>query len=394
MMKYFQKIFLISLISMSIIGCNGKSDCTSCVWNKELTTDLNALSKKLLTNNTLGIKNAIFKVEIPSRDYKWSSAWGLANPNESISATQNDQFYIASIGKMTLATLVMLYIEEGQINLNDPINLYLPDSTMAGLHTYRGTDFSGKITIAHLLGHTSGLQDYFTDGDSNLNQFPDFMELMLSQQNKIWEPIETIDYVKTNLPPLFPPGRGYHYADTGYVLLGMILENITQMDLAQIYRQKMWEPLKMDNTYLFFRETAIPPVAGASFAHAFFGNHNVTETNVLSADWAGGGLISTTEDLYKFMRAWVNNDIFQIDETKQLMTNYNPLSDYGFGNERIKPSGFESTIIGHEGANQSFMYYAPEYDAYIIGTFNQIISENNVNNFIKDVLSLLKIRIQ
>ena len=59
---------------------------------------------------------------------------------------------------------------------------------------------------------------------------------MFAQPNKIWQPIETVDYVKMNLPPLFPPGNGYHYTDTEYVLMGMILESITQMDLAEIYR--------------------------------------------------------------------------------------------------------------------------------------------------------------
>lgn len=395
-MKYFQISFLVSIILIAISGCNSDTFCTSCTWKKELTKDLNLLPKKLLTNNKVSIESGIFKVVVPSKNYKWSSAWGNANPSQNILATEHDSFYIASIGKMTLATLVMLYVEEGQIALNDPINRYLPDSTMTGLHTYNGTDYSGKITIKHLLGHTSGLQDYFEDGDSNSNQVPDFYELLLSEPYKIWEPIETIDYVKTNLPPLFPPGRGFHYADTGYVLLGMMLENITQMDLAQIYRQRLWEPLGMDNTYLFFKETAILPKAGASFAHAFYEDINATETNVLSADWAGGGLISTTDDLYNFMRAWVNNDIFQNAKTKQLMTHYNPLSDYAFGLERIKPFAFNSTLVGHNGANQSFMYYAPEYDAYIIGTLNQINVDARINfySFLKQTLTLLKKRIQ
>ena len=90
---------------------------------------------------------------IPSKGYEWDSAWGYANPNQNILATENDQFYIASIGKMTLATLTMLFVEQGQLHLNDPIKMYLPDSIMTGLHTYNGTDYSGQITIKHLLGH-------------------------------------------------------------------------------------------------------------------------------------------------------------------------------------------------------------------------------------------------
>ncbi len=389
-MNRLKNMFLIA-ITVTLLSCS-KHD-NSNIWKEKLTTDLNSLSNEILENNHVQIKNGILKVVVPSKGYEWNTAWGYANPKQNIVATKGDQFYAASIGKMTLATLTMMFVEQGQLNLDDPIKQYLPESVINGLHTYNGIDYSNKITVEQLLNHTSGLQDYFFDGDENSNELPDFIEVLLAQQDKIWKPIETINYVKMNLPPLFPPGKGYHYTDTEYVLMGMVLESITKIDLAEIYRQKLWEPLNLTHTYLNFRETAILPVAGASLSHTYLENIDITETSVLSADWAGGGIITTTQDLYRFMHAWVNNDIFQNSETKQLMTNYNPVSNYGLGNEKIKLAGFEGTLVGHTGANQSVMYYIPEYGAYIIGTFNQL-NEDTINTFVKKTLSLLKNQIE
>ena len=131
---------------------SSKDDTT--FWKEALTADLDSLSSELLTNNQVQIRNGNLKVVVPSKDYEWNSAWGFANPNQNVLATENDQFYAASIGKMTLATLTMLFVEQGKIDLNDPINMYLPASTMTGLHTFNGTDYSGQITIKHLLNST------------------------------------------------------------------------------------------------------------------------------------------------------------------------------------------------------------------------------------------------
>ena len=149
-MNQIKKVLLVSITILSVISCC-KDDSLS--WKETLTTKLNLLSSELLDNNQVHIKNGILKVVVPSKDYEWNSAWGSANPNQNILATEKDQFYIASIGKMTLATLTMLFVEQGQLHLNDPIKMYLPDSIMTGLHTYNGTDYSGQITIKHLLGH-------------------------------------------------------------------------------------------------------------------------------------------------------------------------------------------------------------------------------------------------
>jgi len=390
-MKRSQIILLIMVVLTATVGCSYLQN-DSLSTEEELTNDLNALTDELLSDNQAQIKNAIFEVVIPSKEYVWKNAWGYADPQGRIAATVDDQFYAASIGKMTLATLTLLFVEEDVIDLDDPISMYLPATIMTGLHVIDGIDYSEKVTVKHLLRHTSGLQDYFEDGDFNSNQIPDFQELMMAQPDTMWLPTESIDFVKENLTPVFPPGNGYHYSDTGYVLMGMILENVSEMDLAQAYRQYLWKPLNMSHTYFKFREESISPDADTNFAHTFSWDFNMTDTNMLSADWAGGGIITTTDDLYKFLAAWNNNQIFQYSQTIKLMTDYNPVSNYGLGHWRVKSNQFEGTLIGHEGSSQSFLWYVPEYDAYIIGTLNQTEEDDYVNMyvFVQETLKLLK----
>jgi len=357
-----------------------------------LTYELNALVDALLEENEEQIQNGIFKIVIPSVEYSWDRAWGYADPETKQLASDTDQFYAASIGKMTLATLTMQFVEKGYLELDDPISLYLEPNIVKNLHVLNGIDYSDDITVRHLISHRSGLQDYFEDTDENFNQIPDFQELMIENPSKIWEPEEVIEYTKTYQPALFAPGSKYHYSDTGFVLMGMVLEAVSETDLTQLYREFLWEPLDMNDTYLYFREDPVKSDSNFGFAHAFSLGFNMTKTNMLSADWAGGGLITTTSDLYKFMSAWQNDLIFSEKETKQLQTDYYLDSDYGLGLWSMVIEGFSGTLIGHEGSTQSFMWYVPEYDAYIIGTLNQTVKDEKINmyTFIKEALALFE----
>jgi CubicO group peptidase (beta-lactamase class C family) len=92
------------------------------------------------------------------------------------------------------------------------------------------------------------------------------------------------------------------------------------------------------------------------------------------------------------MFAWQNDQIFLEKETKDIQTSYYTDSDYGLGNWSLNLEGFNGTLIGHEGSSQSFMWYIPEYDAYIIGTLNQTVKDEEISmyTFIKEALSSFK----
>ncbi|MBI1937513.1 MAG: beta-lactamase family protein [Ignavibacteriales bacterium] len=392
--NYFFSI--ITAFTFLLYGCSDNATEPNTNSNEELKKELQTLLDSTVSSDN-AIHNAVLLVDAPDINFKWKGASGIANPQTQLKMEPNDQFRIASLGKMTLAVLTMKLIEEDRFKLDDFIFHYLPGSIMNRLHIFQGKDYSNQITIRQLLNHTSGLPDYIEDGNRDAKGATDFMNLLKSEPNKFWKPEETIEYTKQNLPPHFAPGNGFHYGDTNYQLLGLILQNITGKKLNILYREKLFTPLGMNHTYMEYYDDPMPSIAGRNLSHVYFDADNYTDWISNSADWAGGGIISTTEDLNRFMRAFVNNEIFRSPQTKQLMLNWQNESEaglyYGFGIVRINFSEFGLTeigeIYGHDGFPQSFMFYVPKQNVTIAGTLNQAVSENNFMELVLTVISLL-----
>lgn len=365
--------------------------------NEELQATLQAnLTNMVATAHT--IHNAVLLVEAPQRNFKWVGAAGMADSAAELIMNPADQFRIASIGKMTCAALAMKLAEDGYFTLEDSIYHYLPDSIMTGLHILGSQDYSNRITIRHLLSHRSGLADYVQDGDGNGNGLPDFLELLIADQQKFWTPQETIEYTKQNLAPLFMPGEGFHYSDTNYQLLGLLLQQVSSKTLHSLYRERQFTPLGMNYTYLEFYDNPIPSVPGHGLSQVYFGDLDYTHWTSASADWAGGGLVSTAEDLNRFLRAFVNDQIFQSSQSKVEMMNWLTTGEtgiyYGLGILRFNLAelGFPDfgELYGHEGFPQSFMYYWPPQNVTLVGTLNQASSQEVYHlQVVLSIISLL-----
>jgi D-alanyl-D-alanine carboxypeptidase len=379
-----------------LLGCS--EEAAAPYTNEELKRKFAALLESAAASDT-AIHNAVLLVDAPLRDLAWTGACGIADPSESLAMTGDDQFRIASLGKMMLATVVMSLVEAGSLSLDDSIYHHLPDSIMAGLHVLGGHDYSNEVTIRQLLGHTSGLADYVQDGDENSNGVPDFLELLIAEPGEFWAPEETIEYTKLHLRPLFAPGGGFHYSDTNYQLLGLILQNVTGSALNVLYRQMLFGPLGMDHAYMEYYDEPIPSIPGRGISHVYFGDLDYTGWTSNSADWAGGGIISNAEDLNRFLRAFADDAIFENPQTKDQMLDWLPTGEtglyYGLGTARINLSEFGmpdiGDIYGHEGFPQSFMFYWPREDVIIAGTLNQgITEETHYQQLVLGVIDLLQ----
>ncbi|WP_319589613.1 serine hydrolase domain-containing protein [uncultured Draconibacterium sp.] len=353
---------------------------------KEKTEKL--LEKELTKNN---VHNAFLSVYSPSQSIDWSFAGGAFANGEQINL--ENPFITASIGKTFTATAITILAEQGDLKFNDPISLHLPDSLMYHLHIFNGVNYSRQITIAHLLQHTSGLPDYFegttTDGSENV------MELMFSEPDKFWNPVETIEFSKTKMQPLFVPGNGYNYTDTEYILLGLIIEKISGMSLHQYFEEHFFKPLNMKNTSMHLRSEPIEKTLKLS--ETFVADIEVSTFTSLSADWAGGGLVSTGSDLIKFQHALFSGEIISA-ETLKTMQNWVPETrgmEYGFGLRKVTfkklfPTLPDLTVIGHSGSTGSFMFYCPELDVYLAGTLNQTDKVKESVVLMVKVLSLIE----
>ncbi|WP_224487904.1 serine hydrolase domain-containing protein [Robertkochia flava] len=163
---------------------------------------------------------------------------------------------------------------------------------------------------------------------------------------------------------LFEPGKGYHYTDTGYVLLGYCIQELTGKPLAQNFRQRIIEPLKLSNTYLEFYEK---PEEKREQAHAFMGSLDVTAFINTSFDWAGGGLVSTTKDLTTFIKALFELKLFRDPELLQAM-----MAKEGYGLGMGTYAFGDKLWYGHTGFWGSALFYQPEDQLTICITFNQV----------------------
>ena len=148
-----------------------------------------------------------------------AQGYGLANLEHQVAVSPATMFQSGSIGKQFTATAVMLQVEDGKLSLSDPLTKFFPDAPAS----WRA------ITVRHLLTHTSGIPDY-TDGQVDLQQ--DHTEDQLA-------------HIAFGLPLEFPPGARWHYSNTGYVLLGVIIHKVSGSFYGNVLAARVFTPLGM-----------------------------------------------------------------------------------------------------------------------------------------------------
>ncbi|MEO0330683.1 MAG: serine hydrolase domain-containing protein [Bacteroidota bacterium] len=306
--------------------------------------------------------------------------------------TARTPFHTASLGKTFTATTIAMLADEGKLDFKDPVADYLPAETIQGLHVIDGVDYGNQITISHLLQHRSGLPDYFEDKPTSGENM---MSLLFSEPERYWEPEELIQFTKQHFQAKFEPGTDYHYTDTEYILLGLIIEQLEGKPLHQVFAARIFQPLNMGLTSMHLRsEPTITP--DHPMAELYADTYEISRLKSLSADWAGGGLLSTPEDLYVFLKALREGQLVQPAtwEKMQQWTEESKGIYYGYGLRKwglreLSPTLPELTLIGHSGSTSSFIYYCPELDTYLSGSFNQTNFKKGHMEFLITILSSL-----
>lgn len=311
----------------------------------------------------------ILRVEVPGVGVWDHVAGGLVRGGErALAATP---FRIASITKTATAVVVTQLAAEGRLGLDDPFALHLPPDHLDlvdRVHVLDGVNAGPGITVRQLLTHASGLFDYA--------QSAGFYERIIADPGRPWTPREMVEGAMEWGTPHFAPGQGYGYAysDTGYVLLGLIIEHLDARPLHDSYRARILDPLGMTNTYL----EGFEEHRGLPMAHAHEGEFDVAPIHG-SADWAGGGLVSDTADLATFATALVDGrllDSVWLDEL--LHWRFRTLDPerhspgylgYGLGVEARLSNGF--LLRGHRGHWGAWMHVDPPTRLTITGTINQ-----------------------
>ena len=170
--------------------------------------------------------------------FAWSGASGYKDLDRREPLLPSDILRVGSVTKTFTAGVVLKLSERGYIDLDAPTERWMPDWPHAG-----------EITVRHLLNHTSGLRNYTDDLW--------FLARTLLFPKRVWQPAE-LAAVTRGKPLYFSPGTGHHYSNTNYVLLGLICERATGKPMAELYRELIFDPLGLRDTYFVPYEP--PPV--------------------------------------------------------------------------------------------------------------------------------------
>lgn len=335
-----------------------------------------------------GIHNAFFRIETVDQSILLDTVMGKFATGEK--PTLNTPFYTASIGKTFTATAISQLVDEGKLSFDDRVVDHL-DTLLEGLLVIDGVDYTPDLTIHHLLSHTSGLPDYFEDPPvKGVNM----MQKLLMEPNRFWEPVDLIHFTKKHFKGQFKPGQGYHYSDTEYVLLGLIVEKVSGLPLHEYFQQYIFRPLGMNLSSMNLRSK---PIRTPDFpmAEIYAGPMEISQFQSLSADWAGGAIRSTGEDLNTFLKALFQGTLISKGSFSK-MQQWIPESQgtyYGYGLRKwvlneLSDSIPTLTLIGHSGATGAYLYYCPELGLYISGTFNNTDYLRQHIVFIAELLSL------
>jgi CubicO group peptidase (beta-lactamase class C family) len=307
---------------------------------------------------------------------RWNATTGAADAS-------NQPFRIASVAKLMTAAVVLGLVEEKRIVLDQPATAYLPPATMNGLCVVNGVDRSSEITVRQLLAHRSGLADYFFDGPADSGLTP-FLNLLASSPDRMWSPGEPVQWVRDNLPAISAPGTTFHYSDTNYQLLGLIIQRVTGRPLATVYREKLFVPAQMKATYLEWHENPVSPDKPLPMN---LGPINLDTWRSLSSDWGGGGIVSTLDDVARFLRALFAGRFFRQASTLGLMQPAKG-EEYGLGMQRVSVGG--RTLLGHEGAYGVWAFYDPQWQVTFVGSVNQVTAEESAQRMLERQVSLVR----
>lgn len=304
---------------------------------------------------------------------------------------QDQPYFIASTTKLFTTAIVLNLVAQQKLQLDDPLEKYLPSDVLNGLHVYKGQDYSRKLTIRHLLAHTSGLPDYFQGKGANGQSLED---ALTGGQDQTWTFAQVLAINRT-MTPLFAPGtKGKaHYSDTNFQLLGQIIERVTQQSYTTNCENLIIKPLGLSKTYLYQDPTDNRP------KNLYYKDRPLPIPKAMTSFGCDGGMVSTSRDMLVFIEAFFEGKLFPKAYIAQLQ-DWNKIffpMQSGAGIHRFKlpwifnPTGAMPEMIGHSGLSGALAYYSPKENLYIVGTVNQVAyPDKSFKTAVKLVLKALK----
>lgn len=281
--------------------------------------------------------------------YLYRKAFGKANLELNVNMTPDHVFQIGSMTKQFTAIAILMLEQQGKLNVNDPVSQYIKD--------YPNGD---KITIHHLLTHTSGIKDF-----TKIKSLPSIAQ-------KDMKPEEMVNFFK-NEPVDFAPGEKFDYNNSGYVVLGYIIELVSGTSYEDFIKKNIFDKVGMNYSYYASDRKVIPQRAyGYHKKEQGFVNKTVIS---FSIPFSSGSLMSTADDMLKWQQALNQNLLLNSKEAQKAFQKYNLNNGeeftYGYGWHLKDINGIPDREHGGSVFGfKSMGVYIPSEDIYVIGLSN------------------------
>ncbi|MBA7702453.1 D-aminopeptidase [subsurface metagenome] len=254
-------------------------------------------------------------------------ACGEASKRFHVPNNIDTKFNLGSMNKMFTATAIAQLVEKGLLPYQDPISKYVDESWLP-------KEITSKITIHHLLTHTSGLGSYFNETYSKGSR-------------ELYRTVEDFRPLVKGEKPAFEPGKRFRYSNTGMLLLGVVIESVTGQSYFDYIRKNIYEPAGMKNSDSYEMDYPVENLAiGYSLDRkSEYGWQNNLFKHVIKGGPAGGGF-STVGDLHRFAQALQTGKLVLVDSLKTLWKDHSG-ENYGYGFGVVQ--GPNGKVVGHGG---------------------------------------------
>jgi D-alanyl-D-alanine carboxypeptidase len=299
-----------------------------------------------------------------------SFAAGVRSRESKEPMQPNDPMFAGSIGKTFVAAVTLQLVGEGKLNLDEKISRWLGDKSW-----FPKLPNSPDITLRMLLNHSSGIPNHVEEKS--------FFKASLKDAGRDIKYEELLNFI-LDKRPLFPAGTGYSYADTNYIIVGLIVEKATGNTLYDEVSRRLLKPLELNNTYPT-NMNVVPIVAGYYKNEPMIKNGRVLVNP--QWEWAGGGFGSTTGDLALWATKLYSGSVLKKELFAQMIssTSSGEGQSYGLGVEVLHARW--GTTLGHDGEFPGYlsdMRYYRDYgfaiaiqvnadDAYTLNAFSSAL---------------------
>lgn len=306
----------------------------------------------------------------------WSDAKGISSLTQEV--TPNHAYLIGSVSKTLTASCILQFADQGLLNLNDSLHEWLPSLP----------HINANITIRQLLNHTSGIFDVLAH--------PNCQDSLMANLSRLWLPEDLI--ARFMMPPNFAPGTSWSYSNTNYMLLAMIIKEITGNPFYTEFRNRFFTTMNLPSFASMAFEPISNPVAHVWLdingdnveddAHNFYMSYK----SLNSTAGAGGSYFATATDCTRFMRSCMRGDVFStnaLSNMKEVVAAPGSQGGlYGLGIMQNTFQGMEAWGHGGDLAYHASSWYLPEKDLGI----TVLTNANSVNSWelLKVVDALIK----